>query len=106
MLTPTSGRVGGCHTRHDERYPAANLPASRAAQEVTAAFDGGRLTSDGGALLLSGADQQLGLCATLAAVIPDHRAGWHVTHRLEDILRARIWRIWRMSASLAQGERS
>jgi hypothetical protein len=30
---PTSGRIGGCHTRHGRRYPAANLAASGAAQE-------------------------------------------------------------------------
>jgi hypothetical protein len=69
------------------------LPFSLSAvqrEKVTAAFDGGRLTSDGGVLLLSGADQQLGLCAALASVIPDYREPWRVTHRLEDILRARI----------------
>ena len=44
----------------------------------------------GGVLLLSGADRQLGLCVSLASVIPDHRTPWRVTHPLEDILRARI----------------
>jgi hypothetical protein len=69
-----------------------SLPAVQR-KKVTAAFDGGRLTSDGGVLLLSGADRQLGLCATLAAVIPDHRDAWRVTHHLEDILRARVFAI-------------
>jgi hypothetical protein len=59
-------------------------------KKVTAAFDAGRLTSDGGVVLLSGAERQLGLCAALAAVMPDHREEWRMTHRLEDILRAGI----------------
>ena len=69
-----------------------SLPAVQR-KKVTASFDGGRLTSDGGVLLLSGADRQLGLCAALASVIPDHREPWRVTHLLEDILRARIFAI-------------
>jgi Transposase DDE domain group 1 len=42
-------------------------------KKVTAAFDGGRISSDGGVLLLAGADRRLGLIDTLAAIIPDHR---------------------------------
>ena len=58
-------------------------------KKVTAAFDGGRLTSDGGVLLLSGADRQVGLCATLAAVIPITEM--HVASRI----------IWKTSCVLA-----
>ena len=76
----------------DDTLLPFSLPAVQR-KKVTAAFDGGRLTSDGGVLLLSGADRQLGLCATLAAVIPDHRDAWRVTHHLEDILRARVFAI-------------
>ena len=76
----------------DDTLLPFSLPAVER-KKVAAAFDGGRLTSDGGVLLLSGADRQLGLCATLAAVIPDHRDAWHVTHHLEDILRARVFAI-------------
>ena len=39
-------------------------------KKVTAAFDGGRISSDGGVLLLAGADRELGLIDTLAAIIP------------------------------------
>jgi hypothetical protein len=62
-------------------------------KKVTAAFDGGRLTSDGGVLLLSRADKQLGLCEMLARLIPDHREEARITHRLEDILRCRVFAI-------------
>jgi hypothetical protein len=76
----------------DDSQLPFSLPAVQR-KKVTASFDGGRLTSDGGVLLLSGADRQLGLCAALASVIPDHREPWRVTHPLEDILRARIFAI-------------
>lgn len=40
-------------------------------KKVTAAFDGGTISSDGGIFLLAGADKRLGLIDTLAALIPD-----------------------------------
>ena len=59
-------------------------------KKITAAFDGGQISSDGGALLLAGADRQLGLIDRLAALIPDHRDPALVTHSMADILRARV----------------
>lgn len=59
-------------------------------KKITAAFDGGLISSDGGVLLLAGADQRLGLVDTLAAIIPDHRDPAKITHTMSDILRARI----------------
>jgi hypothetical protein len=59
-------------------------------KKVTAAFDGGQISSDGGVLLLAGADRRLGLIDTLAAIIPDHRVPALVTHTMSDILRARV----------------
>ena len=76
----------------DDSLLPFTLPAVQR-KKVSAAFDGGRLTSDGGVLLLSGADRQLGLCAALASVIPDHREPWRITHHLADILRARVFAI-------------
>ena len=64
-----------------------------AGKKVTAAFDGGRLSSDGGVMLLAQAERRLGLAARLAAVIPDGRDPDRITHRLPDILRARIFAI-------------
>jgi len=49
-------------------------------KKVTAAFDGGLISSDGGVLLLAGADKRLGLVDTLAAIIPDHRDQTQITH--------------------------
>ena len=62
-------------------------------KKVTAAFDGGRLSSDGGVMLLAEAERRLGIAERLAAVIPDGRDPDRVTHLLPDILRARIFAI-------------
>ena len=62
-------------------------------KKVTAAFDGGLISSDGGVLLLAGADGQLGLIDALAAIIPDHRNPDLITHSMADILRARVFAI-------------
>jgi hypothetical protein len=59
-------------------------------KKITAAFDGGRLTSDGGLALLSLAERRLGLAKKLAAEIADRRDPSRVIHPLADILRARM----------------
>ena len=57
---------------------------------VTAAFDGGRLTSDGGVMLLSMAERRLGIAQRLAHRFPDRRDPLRITHTLADMVRARI----------------
>ena len=64
-----------------------------ARKKVTAAFDGGRLTSDGGVLLLAQAEREMRICAQLAACIADPRDPSRVIHALDDILRTRIFAI-------------
>lgn len=59
-------------------------------RKVTAAFDGGRLTSDGGVLLLAQAERRLGIAGRLASCIADPRDQGRVIHSLDGILRARI----------------
>ena len=59
-------------------------------KKVTAAFDGGRITSDGGVMLLAAAERRLGVAGRLAALIADPRNPLFVTHSVADILRARI----------------
>ena len=61
-----------------------------AAKKVTAAFDGGRLTSDGGVLLLAQAERAMGIAGRLAGCIADPRDQSRVVHGPADILRARI----------------
>src|SRR5439155_343533 len=62
-------------------------------KKITAAFDGGRISSDGGVMLLAQADRRLGIAERLAQAIPDARDPDRVTHLLPDILRARIFAI-------------
>ncbi len=59
-------------------------------KKVTAAFDGGRMTSDGGVLLLAAVERRMGIARTLAPLIADPRNPLLVTHSVADILRARM----------------
>ena len=61
-----------------------------ARKKVSAAFDGGRMTCDGGVLLLSQAERLMGICERLAACIADPRDPSRIVHSLTDILRARV----------------
>ena len=66
------------------RFPAVGR------KKVTAAFDGGRLTSDGGVMLLGVAERRLGIADRLAGLITDRRNPLLITHSVADILRARM----------------
>jgi hypothetical protein len=55
-------------------------------------FEGGRLTSDGGLPWLGEADAALGLCAALAAVVPDWRRR-RGRHDLATLLRQRVYQL-------------
>jgi hypothetical protein len=59
-------------------------------KKVTAAFDGGRMTSDGGVMLLAAVEKELGIADRLAPLITDPRNPLLVTHSAADILRARM----------------
>lgn len=59
---------------------------------LEATFDGGPLTSDGGLPLMGEADRELGLCAAIAACVPEWRRG-AVIHNLGDLVRQRVYQI-------------
>lgn len=59
---------------------------------LEAAFDGGRITADGGLPWLARVDSELGLCEGLAAHVPEWRRG-AVAHSLEDLVRQRVLQI-------------
>jgi Transposase DDE domain group 1 len=59
---------------------------------LEARFDAGRLTSDGGLPWLAVAERALGVCAALAACIPEWRRG-PVRHALETLVRQRVFQI-------------
>ena len=73
----------------DDTVLPFGFPAVRR-KKVSAGFDGGRLTSDGGVMLLGAAERRLGIADRLAGLIADRRNPLLVTHSLADILRARI----------------
>ena len=66
-----------------------NFPAVER-KKLTAAFDGGRITSDGGVMLLAAVERALGIADRLAPLITDPRNPLLVTHSVADILRARM----------------
>src|SRR3954466_1054899 len=59
-------------------------------KKVTAAFDGGRISSDGGVMLLALAERRIGIADKLPTEIPQQAHPARVTPLLADILRARI----------------
>src|SRR4051794_14592743 len=60
------------------------------AKPVQAAFDGGRLTSDAGVLMLAEIDHQLDLAERLARCIEDPRSPERVHHTLAEMIRFRV----------------
>ena len=57
---------------------------------MSAAFDGGLISSDGGLVLLREAERSLGLAETLAGCIRDRRNQAQVVHSLSAMLRFRM----------------
>ncbi len=58
-------------------------------REVIGRFDGGRITSDGGGLLLREVDQRIGLLDRLAACFTDHRNPESIEHSVRDLVAQR-----------------
>ena len=64
-----------------------------AGKELHARFDGGRLSSDGGVLLLREIDNGLGLADLLSSCMKDERDPSSTTHTQADMIRARLFAI-------------
>jgi len=60
-------------------------------RELVAAFDGGRLTSDAGVLLLREVDRQIGLLDALNACLPDPRDPRYIIHEQREMLAQRVF---------------
>ena len=73
----------------DDTLLPFHLPAVQR-KKVTAAFDGGLISSDGGLVLLREAERRLGLADTLAGCIRDRRNPAQVVHALAAMLRFRM----------------
>jgi hypothetical protein len=64
-----------------------------AGKELHARFDGGRLSSDGGVLLLREIEDTLGLARVLSSCLQDNRDPSSTTHSQADMIRARMFAI-------------
>ena len=62
-------------------------------RRVVAAFDGGQVTSDAGALLLGATDRAIGLVARFAACFADGRAQAQVEHSVKAMVAQRVFGI-------------
>ena len=60
-------------------------------REIVAQFDGGTISSDGGALLLRQTDSRLNLLPRLAECFLDGRNPWQVEHSIAEMLSQRIY---------------
>lgn len=58
---------------------------------VVARFDGGTMSSDGGALLLQRTNQKLNLLERAAACFRDGRKPWLVKHQVEEMIAQRVY---------------
>ncbi len=77
--------------QHDSLL-AFDLPAV-GGKKVTAAFDGGRLTSNAGVLLLREVERKLGIAERLAGCLTDRRDPSRIGHTVAEMLRFRMFAI-------------
>ncbi len=76
----------------EDTLPSFGFPAvSR--KKVSAAFDGGMLSSDGGVLVLRDIERRLGLAERLSSCLKDRRDPDLITHTIADMLRLRMFAI-------------
>src|SRR5499433_507170 len=79
--------------RTTQRQPPPLLLAPVGDKTVELDFDGGRLSSDAGLILLKDIDDQLGLIRALAAVLADSRDARRIHFTPEDLLKQRVLQI-------------
>ena len=60
-------------------------------RRVTASFDGGHLTSDGGGVLLGETDKRIGMLDRLSRCFTDHRDPGRIEHSARDLIAQRIF---------------
>jgi DDE family transposase len=73
-----------------ERQERSVFSSPVAGKAVRAAFDGGRLTSDAGVLLLAEIERRLGIAERLALCLADPRSPERIHHTLADMIRFRV----------------
>lgn len=73
--------------------PNSYIFPSQKGKKVIGCFNGGSISSDGGAILLREADRSLNLLASVAKVLPDKRDQSKVEHSVYDMLQQRVFGI-------------
>ena len=81
-----------CSTQPDPAAAPLSL-CPIAAKAVLMDFDGGRLSSEAGLLLLKEVDQRLGLTRRLSQVLSDPRDQRYTQHTMQEMLRQRVFQI-------------
>ncbi len=67
--------------------------ASILGKKVEVRFDGGRLTSDSGALMLREVESKVGVIGRLVEALTDRRHPSYVDHSMEDLVKQRVFQI-------------
>jgi len=62
-------------------------------KDITATFDGGQLSSDGGVLIMREIEKRLGIATILSRHVPDARDQGRIVHTHTDMIRARMFAI-------------
>jgi hypothetical protein len=90
--SPRAYTISGIDSMQADRATPLQL-APVGDKAVDLDFEGGRLSSDAGLVLLKDPDEQLGLTRALAAVLSDPRDARRVTFTQHDLLKQRVFQI-------------
>ena len=89
LLRRRINAVNGARTRHGGACTLSPGLSPVGGKPLLVAFDGGRLTSDAGVLVLAEIERKLGVADRLARCIEDPRAPERVRHGLAEMIRFR-----------------
>ena len=74
-----------------EYTPTSFTFADHSRRQVVARFDGGMITSDGGAVLLRQLEQRTGIVRQFAACFRDHRQPAQIEHSVRELVAQRVY---------------
>src|SRR5271166_2319884 len=77
--------------RFDPAVQPLEAPQNLGGRELVWRFDGGDITSDGGALLLKKLEEQTGIVRRFAACFTDYRSAERIEHPLLDLIKQRVF---------------
>ena len=92
VASPKAYTIPGVNSMPDGLETPLHLPPL-ADKAILIDFDGGRLSSDGGLILLGDPDDQIGLTRALAAVLRDPRDPRRINFTNHDLLKQRVFQI-------------